>query len=696
MTDNEYSNLASAKGWYATTFKTDLSSGSVLEFKEKEGKWFNHIVGDDRPIHQDVFIETDNNGQLQTTASSGFLDTGEFTIQGIGQVSEVEYISVNPENDCIPPCPSDMECVPCSEDPDGCCVPITPDVYGCMDPMASNYNSLATISDGSCLYNITGCLDPMNPSYDPNANQTFDTSDGTIGDTFDSSCYPFCVDCPQFVYGCEDSTASNYNPAANNDGECSYQGTPVPCPQVLVTDTSSPSYNGNIWTDAGFSADEIGLYDSFNYIFAFSCSYCTECCPDGEILNNDGDCVAEVLGCTDPAFTEYNPAANVDDGSCEELVISVPGCTEVDACNYNPNATYDNGTCEYYSCQGCMDPTACNYNPDATVDDGTCCEICEQDECVDVVPGCLDEFYQEYCGPGNVYGIDPPCNTSCGGYPEAMCGMLPGGGFLGPCSTPESGVYGCMDSTANNYNDQATVDDGSCTFTFFGCTDPNSSNYYLLDYPGQGLPAIYTIIEDDGSCEYLYGCTNPEASNFVGLEADGYIDDGSCIPFIYGCMDPTAVNYNANATISSAGNNDWTEWNGGYFANYSNVYDGQCIYWQYGCTDPAAINYNEFNNTMVNMVWTSQASQPWYMGNGGVWDPGTGNGSIQTAESNDNGPLPSVWGNGGETFFSNCDTCNCEYPSIDNMRLDVENYIGDTNEPDYLYQEGNYEDFDED
>ena len=210
------------------------------------------------------------------------------------------------------------------------------------------------------------------------------------------------------------------------------------------------------------------------------------------------------------------------------------------------------------------------------------------------------------------------------------------------------------------------------------------------------MPAIYTIIEDDGSCEYLYGCTNPEASNFVGLEADGYIDDGSCIPFIYGCMDPTAVNYNANATISSAGNNDWTEWNGGYFANYSNVYDGQCIYWQYGCTDPAAINYNEFNNTMVNMVWTSQASQPWYMGNGGVWDPGTGNGSIQTAESNDNGPLPSVWGYGGETFFSNCDTCNCEYPSIDNMRLDVENYIGDTNEPDYLYQEGNYEDFDED
>ena len=36
-------------------------------------------------------------------------------------------------------------------------------VGGCMDPFASNYNPLATIDDGSCLY--PGCMDPMATNY---------------------------------------------------------------------------------------------------------------------------------------------------------------------------------------------------------------------------------------------------------------------------------------------------------------------------------------------------------------------------------------------------------------------------------------------------------------------------------------------------------------------------------------------------
>src|SRR5258706_2571045 len=34
-------------------------------------------------------------------------------------------------------------------------------VYGCKDPMANNYNSLATINDGSCTYNITSYTPPI-------------------------------------------------------------------------------------------------------------------------------------------------------------------------------------------------------------------------------------------------------------------------------------------------------------------------------------------------------------------------------------------------------------------------------------------------------------------------------------------------------------------------------------------------------
>ena len=53
----------------------------------------------------------------------------------------------------------------------------------------------------------------------------------------------------------------------------------------------------------------------------------------------------QVLGCTDPNATNYDPNANVDDGSC--TYGPVYGCTDPNATNYNPNATIDDGSCVY-------------------------------------------------------------------------------------------------------------------------------------------------------------------------------------------------------------------------------------------------------------------------------------------------------------------------------------------------------------
>ena len=39
-------------------------------------------------------------------------------------------------------------------------------ISGCMDSLASNYNSLATYDDGSCIYCVYGCMDSLALNYD--------------------------------------------------------------------------------------------------------------------------------------------------------------------------------------------------------------------------------------------------------------------------------------------------------------------------------------------------------------------------------------------------------------------------------------------------------------------------------------------------------------------------------------------------
>jgi len=65
VTDGEYHNLGDTiPGWYTSSIVTNLQSCGILEFKDKEGKWFAYPTGD------------------STTLSN--LDEKEFSVQGLG------------------------------------------------------------------------------------------------------------------------------------------------------------------------------------------------------------------------------------------------------------------------------------------------------------------------------------------------------------------------------------------------------------------------------------------------------------------------------------------------------------------------------------------------------------------------------------------------------------------------------------
>ena len=47
LSDVQLYNTVGEKGWYVQSITTDKQTGSITEFIEKEGKWFNYIQGSD-------------------------------------------------------------------------------------------------------------------------------------------------------------------------------------------------------------------------------------------------------------------------------------------------------------------------------------------------------------------------------------------------------------------------------------------------------------------------------------------------------------------------------------------------------------------------------------------------------------------------------------------------------------------------
>ena len=260
---------------------------------------------------------------------------------------------------------------------------------------------------------------------------------------------------------------------------------------------------------------------------------------------------------------------------------------------------------------GCLDPIALNYNPAAQCP-GPC--IYESYNC-DPVLGCHDP------GDGTgAYATLPDCQANC----------IP------------SGVDGCTDPCAVNYDASATLDDGTCEYK--ACLDPAASNYqYSCDcgidiptatindptcciLPCSDLPTITVTTSDatgtctslnaDGSVTFTYQSTSGSLGYqtiiYLGLPINAniiysYVPDVSSTPAPDGSshtatglapgaytiyfVDTFGCTHTEIFTINGPNNTfGCTDPLSSNYNPLATCDDGSCIY--EGCTDPNAINYN--------------------------------------------------------------------------------------------------------
>ena len=331
---------------------------------------------------------------------------------------------------------------------------------------------------------------------------------------------------------------------------------------------------------------------------------------------------------------------------------SIDQCADVFACNYNANSTIDDdcvyltepviditqGTWEmnYYWSINDMDYIS-TYD---FVSNGTNLEgVLDPDWAA--ATGSSDSFYWSMCGSiftmwyiqdlsvnpyynGDIVFTGTYCNGVITGTSSAFNGNT--GTFTmtnsiiaildGDCDGSE--VYGCTDSSAFNYNEAATDDDGSCISIVYGCTDEAACNYNSEANSEDNScifedDSCFIVVNNDCCCCGVCDCVCEQSieSPFIcegdltgdysaaNIVIEGQVENCECaVNEVTGCMDISACNYDVNATdddgsceyLSCVGCTDSSACN--YDINAIND-DGSCEYLScVGCTDSLACNYD--------------------------------------------------------------------------------------------------------
>ena len=529
-------------------------------------------------------------------------------------------------------------------------------IYGCNNPLAINYDPIATSNDGSCII-ISGCMDPTALNYNPAAVAEF--APGIPGPP---PCQYFVLDTTscgvdsveliveitidQYPQETSWNLITNWNEdqivmeVLEGEYDGLTMGTTVIHTACVADDTNftfrifdsyGDGLGGSQW--GGIDGEWI-VYTACDTIASGGGNFGLNAMANG----NTGDCDdLPIEGCMDGNYLEYNPEAVLDDGSC--LTPNVYGCVDENSINYDVEAN----TAEQFSnCLHTLTLTDLSangwggsflivtqgedyYGP-FTVPSGEALFTTElnlnSNELIKAFfyTDPLSAFFANECGfeivsPSDevvVFGGDNPILSPIRFSPFMYSG-------LGQClETCIPMVFGCTDNLACNYDINANTL-SSCTYNieYYDCNNQCNS-----DIDGDGVcdelevvgcqdPLQYNfniLATDSGECEpFVYGCTDNTMFNF-DLEAN--TDNNSCIPIVNGCTDPTAFNYDELANTNNDTCIEIVEGCTNPIAlNYNtdaNIDNFSCILPIYGCMDITALNYDENanvdNNTCIEIV----------------------------------------------------------------------------------------------